>query len=56
MDIAVILLLMWKDAVMEGPLEAEREKNPVGRFANNPIYPLLSTWISTWMEPEALYE
>ena len=22
----------------------------------NPIYQLLSTWISTWMEPEALYE
>jgi hypothetical protein len=23
-------------------------------FGNNPIYPLLSTWISTWTEPEAL--
>ena len=23
---------------------------------NGPIYPLLSTWISTWTEPEALYE
>ena len=55
MDIAVILLLMWKDAVMEGPLEAEREKNLVGRFANNPIYPLLSTWISTCTEPETYF-
>ena len=25
-------------------------------FANNPIYPFLSTWIRTWTEPEALYE
>ena len=25
-------------------------------FLNNPIYPLLSTEISTWTEPEALYE
>ena len=30
------------------------KKNPVGGFGNNPIYPLLSTWISTWTEPEAL--
>ena len=25
-------------------------------FANNTIYPFLSTWIRTWTEPEALYE
>ena len=24
---------------------------PMDRNGNNPIYPLLSTWISTWMEP-----
>ena len=32
----------------------KEKKNPVGGFGNNPIYPLLSTWISTWTEPEAL--
>jgi hypothetical protein len=25
-------------------------------FRDNPIYPLLSTYISTWTEPEALFE
>jgi hypothetical protein len=30
-------------------------KNPVSRIGNNPIYPLLSPWISTWTEPEALF-
>ena len=34
----------------------EKRKKPVAGFVNNPIYPLLSTWISTWTEPEALYE
>ena len=34
----------------------KEKKNPVSGFGNNPIYPLLSTWISTWTEPEALYE
>jgi hypothetical protein len=29
-----------------------RKKDPVGENGNNPIYPLLSTWT----EPEALYE
>ena len=29
-------------------------KKPVGGFENDPIYPLLSTWISTWTEPEVL--
>jgi hypothetical protein len=29
----------------------KRKKNPVSHFGNNPIYPLLSTWISTWTEP-----
>ena len=24
----------------------------MGRNGNNPIYPLLSTWITTWTEPE----
>ena len=33
-----------------------REKNPVNGNGNNPIYPFLSTWITTWTEPEALYE
>jgi hypothetical protein len=32
-----------------------RKKKPVSENGNNPIYPLLSTWITTWMEPEALY-
>ena len=34
----------------------KRKKIPVSRFGNNPIYPLLFSWISTWTEPEALYE
>jgi hypothetical protein len=36
----------------------EKEKNPVGRFGNKGNWKksVLSTWISTWMEPEALYE
>ena len=34
---------------------SKRKKNPVGGFGNNPIYPLLSTWISTWMEPETYF-
>ena len=34
----------------------KEEKNPASRFGNYPIYPVLSTWISTWTEPEALYE
>jgi hypothetical protein len=33
-------------------MRKEKEKNPVIQFGNNPIYPLLSTWISTW----TLYE
>ena len=32
----------------------KEKKNPVSCFRNNPIYPLLSTWISTWMEPKEL--
>ena len=32
------------------------KKNLASHFGNYPIYPLLSTWISTWTEPEALYE
>ena len=27
-----------------------------GRNVNNIIYPFLSTWITTWTEPEALYK
>jgi hypothetical protein len=34
----------------------KRKKNPVGGFGNNPIYPLLSNWISTWTRLEALHE
>ena len=29
----------------------KEEKNPASRFGNYPIYPVLSTWISTWTEP-----
>ena len=29
----------------------KRSKNPASRFGNNPICPLLSTWISIWTEP-----
>ena len=28
---------------------------PVGGNENNAIYPLLSTWISTWTEPETYF-
>jgi hypothetical protein len=35
----------------------KREKKyPMVGFGNNPIYPLLSNWTSTWTGPEALYE
>ena len=30
-------------------------KNSMGGFGNNPIYPLLSTWISTWTEFETYF-
>jgi hypothetical protein len=33
-----------------------RIKDPVNGNGNNAIYPLLSTWITTWKEPGALYE
>ena len=33
----------------------KREKKLVSRFGNNTIYPLLSTWVSTWTVSEALY-
>jgi hypothetical protein len=33
-----------------------RKENTVTGNGNNPIYPLLSTWIPTWTEPEAFYE
>ena len=36
--------------------DIKEKKNSVGSFGNNPIYPLLPTWISTWTEPEALNE
>jgi hypothetical protein len=32
------------------------KKNPVIGNVNNPIYPLLSTWITTLTDPEALSE
>ena len=32
----------------------KEKKNPMDGNGNNPIYPLLSTWISTWTEPEVL--
>jgi hypothetical protein len=31
--------------------EKRKKPNPVSGFGNNPIYPVLSTWISTWTEP-----
>jgi hypothetical protein len=34
--------------------EEMKIKKEKSHFGNNPIYPLLSTWISTWTEPEAL--
>jgi len=34
----------------------KEKKISASRFENYPIYPLLSTWISTWTQPEALYE
>jgi hypothetical protein len=40
-------------------INENRKKDHVGGNGNNPIcpiYPLLSTWITTCTEPEALYE
>ena len=51
-----LLLTMVSYVKNTWKLKYKRKKNPVGGFGNNPIYPLLSTWISTWTEPEALYE
>jgi hypothetical protein len=34
--------------------EKRKKPNPVSGFGNNPIYPVLSTWISTWIVQEAL--
>ena len=37
-------------------INIKEKKKSVSRFGNYLIYPLLFTWISTWTEPEALYE
>ena len=35
-------------------IKIEKGKKSVSRFGNNYNYPLLSTWIGTWVEPYAL--
>ena len=50
-------MVSYLEKRIKSKMQKRRRKiNPVICFGYNLIYPLFYTWISTWTEPEALYE